>query len=185
MAVGSRQLAEEKGNKSSIQFFYQNISFSLKKKSEIKKLILALIRKEKRKAGDISFIFCNDQFLLALNKKFLKHDTLTDVITFDYTSPPGPLSLKRRGGSEPVAIRGEIFISISRVKENAKTFGVLFENELRRVMIHGVLHLCGYKDKTAAQKKEMRKREDYYLEVGVIARESSTEAISQKKQIIL
>ena len=148
-----------------ILFFSQDISFSLKKKSKIKKLILALIRKEKKKAGDISFIFCSDQFLLALNKKFLKHDTLTDVITFDYTSPPGPLSLKRRGGIGPVAIRGEIFISIPRVKENAKKFGVLFENELRRVMIHGALHLCGYKDKTATLKKKMRKREDYYLKL--------------------
>ena len=142
-----------------ILFFSQDISFSLKKKSEIKKLILALIRKEKRKAGDISFIFCSDKFLLALNKKFLRHDTLTDVITFPYASPLTPL--QRRG--EKGALSAEIFISIKRVKANAKKFEVLFENELRRVMIHGVLHLCGYKDKTAAEKKEMRKREDYYL----------------------
>ena len=161
MAVGSRQLAEEKGNKSSIQFFYQSISFSLKKKSRIKKTILALIRKEKKKAGDISFIFCSDNYLLALNKKFLKHDTLTDVITFPYASPLTPL--QRRG--EKGALSAEIFISIPRVKENAKKFGVLFENELRRVMIHGALHLCGYKDKTATLKKKMRKREDYYLKL--------------------
>lgn len=131
-----------------VQFLSQPISFSLKKKSAVKKLILAVIKREKKKAGDISFTFCNDAFLLALNKKFLKHNTLTDIITFQY--PTKELS-------------SEIFISIPRVKENAKKFNVSFENELHRVMIHGILHLCGYKDKTAATKKEMRKKEDYYL----------------------
>jgi rRNA maturation RNase YbeY len=133
-----------------INFCCQNISFSLKKKSAVKDWILSAIRKEKNKAGEISFIFCNDKFLLSLNKKFLKHNTLTDIITFQYPSEQ---------------LSAEIFISIPRVKENSKTFKVGFENELHRVMIHGVLHLCGYKDKTPAHKKEMRKREEFYLKL--------------------
>ncbi|MFI5163928.1 MAG: rRNA maturation RNase YbeY [Bacteroidia bacterium] len=132
-----------------IQFFSQNSSFSLKNKASVKKSVHSVCQKEKKKAGDINFIFCNDKFLLSLNKKFLKHNTLTDIITFQYPSGK-PLS-------------GEIFISIPRVKENAKKFEVSFENELHRVMIHGILHLCGYKDKTSGKKKEMRKKEDHYL----------------------
>jgi len=132
-----------------VQFFFRNIFFSLKKKSGVKKLILSVIRKEKKKAGDINFIFCSDEFLLALNKKFLKHDAFTDIITFQY--PPSD------------KLSAEIFISIPRVKENAKKFEVSFENELHRVMIHGMLHLCGYNDKSAKQKEEIRKKENYYL----------------------
>lgn len=151
MAIGSWQLARVKG-KASIQFFSKNISFSLKNKTSLQKLILAVILKEKKKAGDINFIFCNDGFLFALNKKFLKHTTLTDIITFPFTM-------------NKIAVSADIFISIQRVKENAKKFNVSFENELNRVMIHGILHLCGYKDKTTAQKKQIRKKEDYYLKL--------------------
>ncbi|TAL58908.1 MAG: rRNA maturation RNase YbeY [Bacteroidetes bacterium] len=136
-----------------ITFSSQNVSFSLKKKSAVKKILLSVIKKEKKKTGNISFTFCNDPFLLALNKKFLKHHTLTDIITFDYSSP----------ATHPSSLAAEIFISISRVKENAKKFKISFENELHRIMIHGILHLCGYSDKTGAKKKEMRKMEDYYL----------------------
>src|ERR1035437_3225842 len=133
-----------------INFFCQNISFSLKKKGAVKSWILSAIQKEKNKAGDISFIFCNDTSLLALNKKFLKHNTLTDIITFQY---PSKIFL------------AEIYISIPRVKENAQKYGVSFENELHRVMIHGILHLCGYGDKAPAKKIAMRKREDFYLKI--------------------
>lgn len=131
-------------------FCSQDLSFSLKRKAAVKKLLTALVRKEKKKAGNISFTFCSDKFLLSLNKKFLKHSTLTDIITFQY---PGK------------EISGDIFISIPRVKENSKKFNVSFENELHRVIIHGVLHLCGYKDKTARLKKKMRTREDFYLTI--------------------
>jgi len=131
-----------------VQFLSQQPGFSLKKKAAIKKLILSVIRKEKKKAGSIVFTFCTDAFLLALNKKFLKHHTLTDIITFQY---PGE------------KLSSEIFISVPRVKENAKKFNASFENELHRVMVHGILHLCGYKDKTPTAKKEMRKKEDHYL----------------------
>lgn len=132
-----------------ITFFSQHIRFSLKKKSVVEKLILSVVRKEKKKLGDINFIFCSDEFLLVLNKKFLKHDTLTDIITFQY--------------ADNKKLSAEIFISVPRVKENAKKFKVPFENELQRVMIHGILHLCGYKDKKTGDKKKMREKEDYYL----------------------
>ncbi len=133
-----------------LHFSTTDIRFSLKQKSKVSKLLLSVIAKEKKKAGEISFTFCSDKFLLAINKKFLKHNTLTDIITFQYPSKE---------------LSSEIFISIPRVKENAKKYSVTFENELSRVMIHGILHLCGYKDKSAAKKREMRKREDYYLKL--------------------
>lgn len=131
-----------------VQFLAQLTSFSFKNKTAITKAIFSVILKEKKKLDNISFTFCDDKFLLALNKKFLKHNTLTDIITFQYLGDK---------------LSGEIFISIPRVKENAKKFKVTFENELNRVMIHGILHLCGYKDKSTSKKKEMRKKEDYYL----------------------
>lgn len=132
-----------------VRFFSQKFLFSPKKKSVVKKLIFSVLRKEKKKAGYINFSFCSDAFLLSLNKKFLNHETLTDIITFQY-----PAHKK---------ISAEIFISIPRVKENAKKFNVSFENELQRVMIHGILHLCGYKDKKTEERKEMRKMENFYL----------------------
>ena len=131
-----------------VQFFSQHISFNLKKKYSARKLLLSVIKKEKQKAGDINYIFCNDAFLLALNKRFLKHNTLTDIITFQYPSKK---------------LSAEIYISIPRVRENAKKFNIPFESEIHRVLIHGMLHLCGYKDKKAADKKRMREKEDYYL----------------------
>jgi rRNA maturation RNase YbeY len=136
-----------------VHFQSQLSGFSLRRKNAVSGWILSAIRKEKKRCGEISFTFCGDAFLLALNKKFLKHNTLTDIITFQY---PGK------------ELSSEIFISIPRVKENAKKFNVPFESELHRVMIHGILHLCGYKDKTAIAKKKMRNREDYYLKVAKI-----------------
>ena|ERR1051326_2401192 len=133
-----------------IQFFSQGISFSFRKKNVVSKFLLSVIKKEKKKAGNINFIFCSDKFLLTLNKKFLKHNTLTDIITFQYPSE---------------RLSAEIFISIPRVKENAKKFNVNFENELNRVMIHGVLHLCGYKDKNKKEKFQIREKENLYLKL--------------------
>ena len=101
------------------------------------------------KTGEISIIFCSDDYLLDINKKYLNHDYFTDVITFNY--------------NENNTIIGDLFISIDRVKENAKELKVDFNNELYRVIIHGVLHLCGYNDKTQDQQKEIRTKEDEYL----------------------
>ena len=133
----------------SIRFLSDKINFTLARKGKLKAWIVSVIRKEKKNPGQIHFIFCDDKFLLKLNKNFLKHETLTDIITFDY--------------SEDKTINGEIYVSVQRVKENAKKFSVKFEDELQRVMIHGVLHLCGYKDKTKKDKAEMRKMENVCL----------------------
>ena len=107
------------------------------------------ILSEKKKAGEISFIFCSDDYLLEINKEHLNHDYYTDVITFDYVVDD--------------EISGDIFISIDRIKENAKEFTVSFTDELNRIMIHGVLHLLGYKDKEKDEKELMTKKEDEYL----------------------
>lgn len=121
------------------------LSEPLKTKNWLNKVILSC----KKKSGDLNFIFCSDKYLLGINRDFLKHDYYTDVITFDY--------------SEDKIIAGDIYISIDRVKDNARQEEQLFETELRRVMVHGVLHLLGYTDKTKALKLAMRKKEDFYL----------------------
>jgi rRNA maturation RNase YbeY len=105
---------------------------------------------EKKKPWYINFIFCSDEYLSELNKTYLKHDGLTDILTFPFAE-------------EPETISGDIYISVDRVKENAENFGEQMEQELRRVMIHGILHLMGYKDKTEDEKKRMRKKENHYL----------------------
>ena len=110
----------------------------------------SIISQESHREGELSFVFCNDNFLHKLNVEFLNHDTLTDVISFDYSV-----------GKE---VHGEVFISVERVRENATEFNQTFEAELFRVMAHGVLHFCGYKDKTEAESFMMRNKEDFYLE---------------------
>lgn len=130
-------------------FTKEDAKFTFRYKHLIINWLDKSVRKEKKKSGDLTFIFCSDKRLLAINKQFLQHNFYTDIITFDY--------------SQDNTISGDIFISIDRVKENALHYETTFQNELKRVMIHGVLHLCGYKDKTKAQKKQMREKEDYYL----------------------
>ena len=110
-----------------------------------------IIKKEKKELLQLTYIFCSDSFLHQINVEYLKHDTLTDIITFPYTEPP--------------LVEGDIFISIDRVKENAVKYDVSFEHELHRVMIHGVLHLCGYPDKTEEEAKMMRAKEEEALEI--------------------
>lgn len=135
-----------------ISFNNEDIQFNLKNKTKLKSWIVATIEKKKRKAGDISFVFCSDAFLLEMNKEYLNHDTYTDIITFDYS---------KEDAKQPIS--GDIFISIDRVQENADQFSKTFEEELHRVIIHGVLHLLGYKDKTKIAKAEMTKQEDLCL----------------------
>lgn len=130
-------------------FTYHKVKFKLDKVAGIKKWIEAIAKTEKKAIGGINYVFVGDDELLKLNKQYLKHNSYTDIITFDY--------------SEPKEISGDIFISIDRVKDNAKKFKVKFDDELHRVMIHGVLHLCGYKDKTPKDAREMRKKEDFSL----------------------
>lgn len=128
-----------------ISFNYEN-DFNLDNESEISTWISNVIVSEKKKEGDINYIFCNDDFLLNINQQYLNHDTLTDIISFDYSV-----------GNE---LHGDIFISTERVAENALDFGVSFSDELLRVLSHGVLHYCGYKDKSEADELLMRNKED-------------------------
>ena len=132
-----------------ISFSAVEISFNLKNKFKVRNWVKFILETERKRAGDITYVFCNDEYLGAMNEKYLKHNTLTDIITFDY-SDKGKLS-------------GDIFISIERVKENAGSFNTTLNQELGRVMAHGVLHLSGYKDKTPEDKKMMRSKEDFYL----------------------
>lgn len=131
-----------------IQFFYER-PFKFLNRKALKVWLNLVIHQEGKFLGDINYIFCDDPGLLERNIKYLKHNTLTDIISFDY--------------SEQSIVSGDIFISVDRVKENAKDLGIGFSDELHRVMVHGVLHFCGYKDKTKAEKEEMRKKEDYCL----------------------
>ncbi len=134
-----------------ISFQNQSISFKLAEKTKLKQWIKTITEKEKYILGNINYIFCSDEELLEINIRHLNHNTYTDIITFDYT--------------EGKKISSDMFISIDRVTENAKKFDVSFEDELHRVMIHGILHLCGYKDKTTADAELMRKKENGALKV--------------------
>jgi len=133
-----------------IRFFSEDTDFALVHPRKTSDWINQTARKEKSQIKDINYIFCSDSFLLELNQDYLEHDTLTDIITFDY-------SVSKK------ALEGEIYISIDRVSENAFKFKRDFEDELHRVIIHGVLHLAGYKDKNPSDKAIMRKKEDTYL----------------------
>ena len=134
----------------SITFFYEDIGFRLRSSPLTRAWIRKVIKAENKRLGELNYIFCSDEFLLGINRQYLEHDTLTDIITFD-------------NSEEPDRIEGDIFISIDRVTENANKFNTSFPKELHRVMIHGALHLIGYNDKTPSQKKQMRKKEDSYL----------------------
>jgi len=128
-----------------ISFNYEN-DFELSNEEQLSNWISRVIASEEKKEGEINYIFCDDDYLLNLNEQYLNHDTLTDIISFDYSV-----------GNE---IHGDIFISTERVKDNATDFKVSFEEELKRVMVHGVLHYCGYKDKTEEDEALMRSKED-------------------------
>jgi len=132
-----------------INFNYET-DFILSEEGTISSWIESTIINEGYKLEEINYVFCDDEYLHKLNVEFLDHDTLTDVISFDYCV--GKM------------VQGDIFISVERVKDNAEDFKVEFINELNRVMVHGVLHYCGYKDKTESDASLMREKEDYYLE---------------------
>ena len=125
--------------------------FKLRNQPIIKNWIEGIIISEGFEMGEIVYVFCDDEFLLNLNIEFLNHDTLTDIISFDY-----------KVGKQ---INGEIYISVERVAENAKDFKSTFENELHRVIIHGILHFCGYNDKSDSDEIKMRKKEDECLAI--------------------
>lgn len=132
-----------------ITFSVEEIKFVLKEKQRIRHWITAVIKQQQKRVGDIGYLFCGDEYLLNVNKEYLNHDTYTDIITFDYV--------------EGDLVSGDIMISVDRVGENAQSFGVSFEQELHRVIIHGILHLLGQADKSEEDSKEMRRKEDEAL----------------------
>ena len=136
-----------------INFFAQNVSLPVKKKKLIRAWLLLLMQTEVEflSSAEINLVFCDDEYLYQLNTQYLKHNTLTDIITFDY--------------SENNHLKADVFISTERVKENAKLFQQTFTDEISRVMAHGILHVCGYKDKTVKAKAIMTEKENYYLDV--------------------
>lgn len=128
-----------------ISYNYE-IDFEVPNEDLYSNWIESVIESEGKECGEIAYIFCNDEYLLEINQQYLDHDTLTDIISFDYT--------------EGDLVSGDIFISVDRVQDNATDFKISFEEELKRVMIHGVLHYCGYKDKTEKDEALMRNKED-------------------------
>ncbi|SDI84154.1 rRNA maturation RNase YbeY [Chryseobacterium taeanense] len=130
-----------------IQFFYENLPETVN--TDYKTWLESIILSEGKKLGEINYIFCDDEYLLKVNQNYLQHDYYTDIITFDYVKGK--------------TISGEIFVSLQRISENASTLAKEYEEELRRVLAHGILHLSGYKDKTQEEERLMRSKEDFYL----------------------
>jgi rRNA maturation RNase YbeY len=132
-----------------ISFHAEDVSFKLSDKIKHKQWLLALAKEEGKKIGELNYVFCSDAYLLEINRNYLNHDTYTDIVTFDNSDSAN-------------IIEGDIFISIERIAENATKFETE-SSELQRVMAHGLLHLCGYKDKAKGDKEQMTSKEDYYL----------------------
>ncbi|MBK8522587.1 MAG: rRNA maturation RNase YbeY [Ferruginibacter sp.] len=135
-----------------IQFYFLDRNPVLKERTRLKAFIEKLFLTEKQKLGNLSYIFCSDDHLLTINQDFLKHDFYTDIITFDLSSSKNE-------------IEGEVYVSVDRIKENAKQLGVSFKEELHRVVFHGALHLCGYKDKKKTDQQQMTQAENKYLNI--------------------
>ena len=136
-------------SQSKVCFFFQGVKVNLANRTELKNYIQSIFKKEGKRLESINYIFCSDKALLEINRQYLNHDFFTDIITFDL--------------SESNKVRAEIYISVDRVKENALDLGVSIKSELHRVIFHGVLHLCGYKDKNSLEKEKMRAKEEFYL----------------------
>ncbi len=133
-----------------MDFFYENVNFKLPDEVASRAWLQQVLHIEGGKEGELNYIFCSDDYLHKMNRQYLNHDTYTDIITFGYSE-------------YPAALEGDIYISIDRVEENARRLGVAFDEELHRVMVHGLLHLLGYGDKDAASKQKMREKEDACL----------------------
>jgi rRNA maturation RNase YbeY len=136
-------------SKSKVCLFYLGTKFSLTKRFQLKEYVQYIFKNEGKKLESVNYIFCTDNALLDINRKYLKHDFYTDIITFDL--------------SDEDKIVAEIYISIDRVRENARNIGVSFNSEIHRIILHGALHLCGYNDKTKSEKDKIRSKEDFYL----------------------
>ncbi len=134
---------------SNIQFFTEDISYSVKQKNKLREWISACIKAENHMTGDVNIILCSDSYLHEMNVEYLNHDTFTDIITFD--------------NSIEDEISGDLFISLDRIRENAQKYSRKISEEQHRVIIHGILHLCGYDDKTDDEKYKMREKENIHL----------------------
>ena len=132
-----------------ILYYYEDVDFVFKNKTLNNRWLRLVAESEIKRIGDISIIFCSDNYILDINQRYLQHDYFTDIITFDYC--------------EGDKLSGDLFISIDSVKENAMEYGSEFSDELNRVIVHGILHLIGYDDHTEEDVKVMRSKEDYYL----------------------
>jgi len=133
-----------------IDFHSEAIDFKVINPIKTKRWLKSVIKAEGFELSEINYVFCNDEYLHSINVEYLDHDTLTDIITFD-------------NSEEDELIEGDIFVSIERIIDNAKDFNTTFEQEFKRVIVHGILHLCGYCDKNDENEKQMREKEDYYL----------------------
>ena len=133
-----------------IYFFEEDISFKLERPRKTTTWLKSVIEDQNKHLDTINYIFCSDEYLFTVNQTYLKHNTYTDIITFN-------------NSEDPAVISGDIFISIDRVKDNARQLAVSFDSELHRVLVHGILHLVGYNDKTPRQKVTMRNKENAYL----------------------
>jgi rRNA maturation RNase YbeY len=139
------------GSKSKVYFFFNKVKVSLKNRSGLKKRIEGIFKEEGKNLESVNYVFCSDKQILKINKEYLKHNFYTDILSFELSEPGAP-------------IFAEIYISIDRVKDNAKRISESIKSELYRVMFHGALHLCGYKDKSKREQIEMKLKEDYYLQ---------------------
>lgn len=137
-------------NKKRVYFYFPERKYRIEDRRGLKQAISELFWKERREVGRINYIFCSDEYLLLINRQYLNHDYYTDIITFDLSS-------------DPANVVSDIYVSVDRVSENAKTLGIPRSRELVRVIFHGALHLCGYKDKSRNDISVMRRKENYYL----------------------
>ncbi len=133
-----------------IKFFFLTQGITLRNRNKLKHYLKNILEKEGKKLGYLNYIFCSDEFLLEINRRYLQHNYYTDIITFDLSENSN-------------SIQAEIYISSDRIKDNSRRLGITIKSEIHRIIFHGVLHLCGYKDKKKKEKKQMRAKEDYYL----------------------
>lgn len=137
---------------SEINFFNEEVEFTLRQKNNVRKWIEEAVEAEGAEHGPLNFVFCSNAFLHDMNIKYLGHNDLTDIITFDLSDEEGTIS-------------GDVFISVEMATDNAREYGTSLQNEIRRLVIHGVMHLIGYKDKSPEDKAVMTEREDHYLSI--------------------
>ncbi len=144
-----------------VQFHYMAPPFTLLHRKQLKEFLNQLLQKEGQTAEAINIIFCTDDYLLTINQQYLQHDTYTDVITFQHSA-------------KGAALVADIYISVDRVRENAVTYKTSFKKELHRVLFHGLLHICGYQDKSPSATTRMRIKEEFYLSHYFVPRENGT-----------